>query len=282
MSEWIDVAAARERPGLRLVLTRGVPGPWGESAKGLFHAKGIPFARVAQEIGGENDALRAWTGRDDAPVAVWNDEPPRAGWAEIAWLAERIAPEPRLIPEDVEERARMFGLGRELAGELGLGWCRRLMLVDFLLRHAPQLPVGPYLARRYGHTPEAAAAAPARVAAILRALSARAGAPLAGRRRALRARRVVGGLRRAARPAAARAVPDPARGARDLRREGPRRARGARPGAARASRSRVPRAPRAARPALSGAAHSVGSPHSKPTSARSRASYWPKSPSRVP
>lgn len=183
MSGWIDVAAARARPGLRLVLSRGVPGPWGESAKGLFHAKGIPFARVAQEVGGDNAALRAWTGRDDAPVAVWNDEPPRDGWAEIAWLAERIAPEPRLIPLDADERARVFGLGHELAGEQGLGWCRRLMLVDFLKRNAPALPVGDYLARRYGYTPEAAAAAPARVAAILRAFSTQLAAQRARGRR---------------------------------------------------------------------------------------------------
>lgn len=176
--EWLDVEAARTRGGLRLVLSRGVPGPWGESAKGLFHAKGVPFARVAQQLGGDNAALRAWTGRDDAPIALWNDEPPRDGWAEIAWLAERIAPEPRLIPEDPEQRARVFGLGHELAGENGLGWCRRLMLIDFLKRHAPQLPVGDYLARRYGYSPEAAAAAPARVAAILRALAAQ----LAGQR----------------------------------------------------------------------------------------------------
>jgi glutathione S-transferase len=169
--DWIGVEAARPRPGLRLVLSRGVPGPWGESAKGLFHAKGVPFARVAQEVGGDNTALRAWTGRDDAPIALWNDEPPRDGWAEIAALAERIAPEPRLLPQDVDERARVFGLGHELAGEGGLGWCRRLMLVDFLLRHAPALPIGPYLAKRYAYTPEAALAAPARIARILRALS---------------------------------------------------------------------------------------------------------------
>lgn len=181
--DWIDAETARTRPGLRLVLSRGVPGPWGESAKGLFHAKGVAFARVAQTVGGDNAALRAWVGRDDAPVAVWNDEPPRDGWAEIAWLAERIAPEPRLIPDDPDLRARVFGLGHELAGEQGLGWCRRLMLVDFLKRNAPKLPVGDYLARRYGYTPEAAAAAPARVAAILRALSAQLAAQRAQGRR---------------------------------------------------------------------------------------------------
>jgi len=181
--EWLEVAAARDLPGLRLVLTAGVPGPWGESAKGIFHAKGIPFVRVAQSLGGDNDALRAWTGRDDAPIAVWNDERPRDNWIDIALLAERIAPTPRLIPEDVGERARVFGLGRELCGELGLGWCRRLMLVQQLRQAAPELPITRYLASRYGYDAAVAAAAPARVAAILRAFAAQLAAQRgAGRR----------------------------------------------------------------------------------------------------
>lgn len=181
--EWLDVATARDLAGLRLVLTAGVPGPWGESAKGIFHAKGIPFARVAQSLGGDNDALRAWTGRDDAPIAVWNDEKPRDNWIDIALLAERIAPSPRLVPDDVDERARVFGLGRELCGELGLGWCRRLMLVQQLKKAAPDLPVTGYLASRYGWDPEIAAAAPARVAAILRTFVAQLAAQRdAGRR----------------------------------------------------------------------------------------------------
>ena len=170
--DWIDVATARELPGLRLVLTAGVPGPWGEAAKGIFHAKGIPFARVAQLPGGDNDALRAWTGRDDAPIAVWNDEKPRDGWIEIALLADRIAPEPRLVPDAVADRALVFGLGRELCGELGLGWCRRLMLVQQLTQAAPELPITRYLASRYGHDAKLAEAAPQRVVAILQAFSA--------------------------------------------------------------------------------------------------------------
>ena len=168
---WIDVEAARTAPGLRLVLSRGVPGPWSESAKAIFHAKRIPFARVAQIVGGDNDALRAWTGRDDAPIAVWNDEPPRHAWMDIAWLAERIAPDPPLVPRDVEARALVFGLGRELCGELGLGWCRRLMLVAWLKRVAPDLPVGGYLGGRYGYDEKLAEAAPQRVADIVSAFS---------------------------------------------------------------------------------------------------------------
>jgi glutathione S-transferase len=183
--DWIDVAAARALPGLRLVLSAGVPGPWGEAAKGIFQAKGISFRRVVQTVGGDNDALRAWTGRDDAPIAVWNDEPPRDDWIDIALLAERLAPTPRLIPDDVDERARVFGLGRELCGELGLGWCRRLSLVHQLMQVAPDLPITQYLASRYGYDASVAEQAPARVAAILRAFAAQLAAQRAAGRRHL-------------------------------------------------------------------------------------------------
>jgi len=183
--EWIDVATARALPGLRLVLSAGVPGPWGEAAKGIFHAKGIPFARVAQRLDGDNDALRAWTGRDDAPIAIWNDEKPRDGWIEIAMLAERIAPEPRLIPDSVGDRALVFGMGRELCGEQGLGWCRRLMLVHQLMQAAPELPITRYLASRYGYDVKRAEAAPQRVVAILQAFSTRLASQREGGRRYL-------------------------------------------------------------------------------------------------
>ena len=168
---WLDVEAARTAPGLRLVLTRGIPGPWGESAKALFHVKRIPFARVAQTVVGDNAALRAWTGRDDAPIAIWNDEPPRHAWADLAQLAERIAPDPPLLPRDVDERALVFGLGRELCGEMGLGWCRRLMLVHDLNKIAPDHPIARYLGDRYGYDPARAEAAPQRVADIVGAFA---------------------------------------------------------------------------------------------------------------
>jgi glutathione S-transferase len=177
-SDWIDVAEARARKGLRLVLTAGVPGPWGEAAKAVFRAKGIPFARVRQEMGSANDALVAWTGRSNAPIAVFEDERPRDGWAEIVLLAERLAPEPRLLPADPDARALAFGLIHELAGEDGLGWSRRLMMLDPILRLPPGAG-GPMRAavermgRRYGHSPAAAAAAPGRVAVILDLFSRR-------------------------------------------------------------------------------------------------------------
>ncbi len=171
MTEYVDVATAAGARGMRLVLTRGVPGPWSESAKGILHAKRIPFLRVAQEAAGENEPLKAWTGHANAPVAVFDDEPPRAGWAEILMLAERVAPSPRLVPEDTRKRALMLGYAHEICGELGFGWNRRLMMLDRMLpRDGDALRGdGPaeLLGKRYGYSREAARAARDRVARTL-------------------------------------------------------------------------------------------------------------------
>lgn len=173
--EYVDVDTARKARGLRLVLTQGMPGPWSQAAKGIFWLKRIPHLAVAQEGGGANEALVAWTGRADAPVAMYDDEAPRSGWMEILRLAERIEPEPALIPDDPHLRARMFGYANELCGEQGFGWSRRLMMLDRMLPRDgdPLRGEGPIqtLGRRYGYSREAAAKASARVAAILGALS---------------------------------------------------------------------------------------------------------------
>ena len=136
--EYISVEEARQRSGLRLVLTAGGPGPWSEAAKGFFYVKGVAFTPVEQVPGGENRALREWTGQTLAPVAVFDDDAPRVALSEILWLAERLQSKPALIPDDAEERVRMFGLMREISGENGLGWGRRwLMLGENLERQPP-------------------------------------------------------------------------------------------------------------------------------------------------
>jgi glutathione S-transferase len=170
MAEWIDVAEARRRGGLRLVLVRGVPSPWGEAAKAILQVKKLPFARVAQQPGGANAELLAWTDQTSAPVAAYEAEPPRTGWAEILHLAERLAPEPRLLPPEPAERARTFGLANELAGELGFGWCRRN---DGIHQAASKLPEGPLregalaFGRKYGYRPEEAGLYRRRVREVL-------------------------------------------------------------------------------------------------------------------
>ena len=180
MSDYVDVSRARQEKGVRLVLTRGVPGPWGESAKGILHVKGIPFVRVAQAAGEPNDELFEWTGCRNAPVAIADRGPACSGWSEILWLAEREKPEPSLVPDDPEERIALFGLGAAICGPDGFGWNRRLMLLHGILSNLdPAIRADPpavlaipiALGERYGYTPAAGQAAEARVVEILELLS---------------------------------------------------------------------------------------------------------------
>ena len=127
--EYVEVENAIAMPGLRLVLTTGVPGPWGEAAKAIFKVKKIPFTPVRQKAGTVDEALRAWTGQTSAPVAMQGDQRARSGWSEILMLAEELEPHPRLIPKDAALRAQMLGLCFEICGEQGLAWSRRIMLL---------------------------------------------------------------------------------------------------------------------------------------------------------
>lgn len=190
---YLDLAEARKQSGLRLILGKyTVPGPWREACKGLFYVKKIPYASVVTagqngedlQFGGDGSdrELREWTGQSSAPVAVWNDEPPRATWFEQIHLAERLAPHPRLIPDAVSERALMFGYCNELAGENGLAWSKRLDIIHRTLAALPADDPGrafwQYVGAKYRYSPTAAAAAHARIARILVALDRQ----LAGRR----------------------------------------------------------------------------------------------------
>src|SRR5215469_11399489 len=94
--EYVSVEEAIARRGVRMVVVGNVPSPWGEAAKGILHIKGIEWAAVRLVY--DSEPLRQWAGQASAPVAVYEDEPPRAGWAEILLLAERLAPTPALLP----------------------------------------------------------------------------------------------------------------------------------------------------------------------------------------
>ncbi len=144
--EYLSVEEAIPLSGLRLVLTAGVPGPWGESAKALLAYKDIEYVPVYQEAGGANEALRAWTGQNSAPVAMLDEDAPRSSWLDLLLLAERLAPNKPLLPADLEQRALVIGLSHELAGERGLAWNRRL----FMLAPLMQLPEPPETVARMG------------------------------------------------------------------------------------------------------------------------------------
>ena len=60
----------------------------------------------------DNDALKKWAGELSGPVVIYDNELPRTGWAEILMLAERLAPEPALLPSDPLEHSRVVTLSR--------------------------------------------------------------------------------------------------------------------------------------------------------------------------
>ena len=176
MAQYLEVEQAIGMPGLRVVLTTGVPGPWGEAAKGILRVKKIPYVKVAQRIGGDPTALVKWTAQDSAPVFMYNDERPRTVWLEQLTFAERLAPEPSLIPADFKDRILMFGLSNEICGENGLGWSRRLMMTHSTMVN-PDIPDAAkkgavaFLARYGGYNSEIGKRAAAHVAEIVRAMA---------------------------------------------------------------------------------------------------------------
>jgi glutathione S-transferase len=171
--EYVDFEAARARTGLRMVVVPGVPSPWGEAAKGILHVKRIPY--VAVRLAAADAAMAEWAGQRSGPVAIYEDEPPRGGWAEILLLAERLAPTPALIPSDAAQRALMMGIAHEVCGEMGLAWCRRNLGVHAGLTGGVGFPEGVarYLADKYAYRPEEVALYQARVVEVLGMLSAR-------------------------------------------------------------------------------------------------------------
>jgi glutathione S-transferase len=126
---WVSVAEAKKMPGLRAVLAKGAWGVWSECAKGLLHYKKIPYAAVPQILFDDNAEIVAWTGVRNQPQIVFEAEPVRTGWLDILNLAERLAPEPSLLPKDPAQRALVVGLANELCGEWGIGWCTRLAML---------------------------------------------------------------------------------------------------------------------------------------------------------
>lgn len=165
------VADAKTMSGLRLALTAGVPGPWSEAAKAVLKVKGIPFVPVLQQAGADNEELAQWTGHRNAPTAMYNDEPPRVTWLDILNLAQRLQPEPSLLPADIDERILMVGLVNEIAGEGGMMWhARHLMLRGMAAAMASKGITDSPMLRDYRFSSEAADAAPARVIAVLRRL----------------------------------------------------------------------------------------------------------------
>jgi len=176
MTEFVELEAAKARGGLRLVILARTPSPWSEAARGLFHVKRLPFVAVRHFPPGPE--LLAWTGGHNAPAVLYDDEPVLSGWAEILALAERLAPEPELVPRG-SERIETFGLAHELLGVGGVAWNARALLIDAALASEGQrgfpLRVAQFLAPKYRYRPGSFEATRARLVEGLELLTERLG-----------------------------------------------------------------------------------------------------------
>ena len=174
----MSIEDAKRVSGLRMACLRGVPSPWGEAARGIFHVKGLDCQYAARSDDEPEDALAGWAGDSSVPVVAWEREPLRSGWAEILILAERLAPEPALVPADPEARVTLFGVAHEICGEMGLGWCLRLLMLQSALGHGKQAAAIPAeqtarLGAKYGLIPAHVRQAKHRVLAVLDVLDRR-------------------------------------------------------------------------------------------------------------
>ncbi|MEM7541993.1 MAG: hypothetical protein AAF384_10470 [Pseudomonadota bacterium] len=167
--DYVSIEEARQQDGLRIILPEiTVPGPWFESCKCIYYVKGLEFIAVrganlgspgiAIGMNGTQSQLVEWTGQSSLPVVVYNNDLPRSNYVQQLRLAERLNPQPKLIPDDVEDRVRMFGLANELLGENGMVWDYRLTMVTAGV-NAPgasdeQKGLFGFLGQKYGYSEE--------------------------------------------------------------------------------------------------------------------------------
>jgi hypothetical protein len=184
---YIPIREARAMSGLRIVLGAfTIPGPWHEACKGVFYVKGLDYTPVRSsnedasdvQIGmdGSQSELSEWTAQSSAPVVIWNDERPCSLWNDQLYLAERLNPEPSLIPGDPEDRIRMFGLANELMGEGGLCFRKRHFMVSVPMKSLaadnPEREFFSFLGRKYGYSENALESASARIVEVLESMAA--------------------------------------------------------------------------------------------------------------
>ena len=165
--EYLAVNDAIDKTGLRLVLTRDVPGPWSESAKAIFRLRQVDYSPVEQHGGRSNPELIAWTGHRNAPVAMYDNEPPRVRWQETLDLAERLGTGPSLYPESLIHRMEMVGLASEICNEGGYAWQARTLMLDMGYKAQGEAILQRPMYKEYQYDPNSVAAAVNRIESFL-------------------------------------------------------------------------------------------------------------------
>ena len=170
MLTYVDIPELIAADGLRLVLLRGYPSPWGQAAKAMMEYKRLDFTVGALQAGGENADVVSWAGTNSAPVVAWQDEAPINRWDDILLLLERLAPDRPLVPSSPAERAECFGLAYLICAPLGFGWNYRL--IGAQARIEAGKPMG-LMGEKYGYNPTDGPLAEERVVGFLDHLAAR-------------------------------------------------------------------------------------------------------------
>ena len=137
--------------GLRLILLRGYPSPWGQAAKAMMEYKDLSFTIGAMEAGQPNEELKAWAGTDSAPVVAADSSPPISRWNDILLLLEELSPNKPLIPIDSDLRIQFWGIAHAICAEDGFGWNRRLDGIHRAVKSG--LEPGKF-GEKYGYTKE--------------------------------------------------------------------------------------------------------------------------------
>lgn len=160
----LDEASAM-KTGTRVTFIPGIPALYAEALKNVCYVKGVPLIRVLhpmmgvdKETGEDRQArLYELTSQSSIPTMFHNEERPRNVWIEQLALAEAIgAPgTPKLIPENFAQRAEVMGLCAVVLGEDGMVWNMRILSDS-------------QLAQKYGYSEAASAAAPGKVAEVLK------------------------------------------------------------------------------------------------------------------
>lgn len=177
MTVWLTVEQAPGAAGLRVAPVRaGLPSPWSEFVRAYLHVKRISYSLVdARDPDRSLTSIKTLTAQESLPVVFWNSERPRSNWLEQLVLAERISGEPRLLPDDTFERAKVVGLVAELCSEAGFGWHRRVMMIDRLLTEPTfgerERGIGNYLSKKYRHNTDSAEASTKRCEEIILAFA---------------------------------------------------------------------------------------------------------------
>ncbi len=164
---YIDFEQAKEQSGLRMVVVPGLPSPWSEAAKGIFHVKNIAWSAV--RLDQRNKAMAEWTGTRSGPVVMFENQPPQPHWQQILMLAESVTPTPSLLPKETAARVQALELCEDICGEAGLGWSGRLDGVHSGLNDQGGFPknIAQYLGAKYGYEADLAQSNSDRLVALL-------------------------------------------------------------------------------------------------------------------